>query len=117
MSFCIRSSLAALAIEEKPTVVLWRGLLPQTSAEGEVVDVRGTACSLAGALLQFGDWRVENCDEDFFETGAWEEYIPAIKGEPVSEMLWARCILAEAFSGNHIRSLVTFETATVILPQ
>ncbi len=84
-----------------------------------MVDVRGVACSHAEALLQFGDWRVENGDEDFFETGAWEEYCStaasySAESNCAHKEVWARCILVEAFTGTHDRRLVAFDKAVVL---
>ena len=54
------------------TLFHWRALFPQQASDGTVVDVHGEAWNRAEALMQFGDWRVENGDKWFFEVDFWE---------------------------------------------
>lgn len=83
--FSLRDELKSRAMGACTSLFHWRALFPQQASDGTVVDVHGDAYSRAEALMQFGDWRVENGDEWFFDVDFWESVI----GEISLHQIWS----------------------------
>ncbi len=73
--FSLRDELQSRAMGACSHHFRWRALFPQVRSDGTVVDVHGEAYNHAEALLQFGDWRVENGEKTFFDIEKWEKVI------------------------------------------